>query len=108
MTRTVWAVQSNLKRGLDGSWAPKFDLSQAGEFGNVEFIFGHGQAALMGGAPFAAIQERLRDYEDGDYVLPIGDPVLWGMVCAYLVRRGFEIQALRWDGQTRRYDVVTI
>lgn len=104
----VWAVQSNMKRGGDGSWAPKFDLSLAGQYGKVEYVFGHGPVALMGPAVHSAIKERLKEYSDEDYLLFIGDNVLGNMVTAFLVRQGFKPKALRWDNVIKRYDVIEL
>jgi hypothetical protein len=104
----VWAVQANMKRNHDGSWTPKFDLTPAAQFGKVEFVFGFGQAALMGPAAQASIEERLKEYSDDDFILPVGDNVLFGMVIAHLVRNGYAPRALRWDRHANRYDVITI
>lgn len=108
MTTKVWAVQSNMKRNPDGSWTPKFDLTIAAQYGQIEFVFGFGQAALMGPAAALSIEERMRDYSEEDYILPIGDNVLFGMVVAHLVRNGHSPRVLRWDRQAGRYDVINI
>lgn len=104
----VWAVQSNMKRNSDKSWTPKFDLTPAAQFGQIEFVFGFGQAALMGSAAQQSIEERMKEYTDQDYVLPIGDNVLGMMITAHLVRNGHSPRVLRWDRHTQRYDVINI
>lgn len=105
----VWVVQSNMKRDpATGAWTPKFDLTEASAFGKLEFIFGHGQAALMAPSAKAAIRERLMDFDPDDFVLPIGDNTLVFMVAQELNAAGFErVKLLRWDRQQKRYDVVT-
>lgn len=109
MNSTVWAVQANMRRNGDGSWSPRFDLSCAAQFGSLEFVFGHGQVALLGSAAGQSAAERLRDFDpENDYVLPVGDTVLVGIVFAELARAGHRIRALRWDQNSRRYDVVTV
>jgi hypothetical protein len=104
----VWVIQSNMKKGPDGSWAPKFDLSFAGQYGELEYVFGHGSVALMGSAVAAAIKERMKIYTDDDFLLLVGDNVLGAKVVAYLVREGFGPRALRWDNLLKRYDVIEL
>jgi hypothetical protein len=99
-----------MKRQDDGSWAPKFDLSNASDFGEIEFIFGHGNVALQGSSMREAALERLNDFdEELDFILPVGDPCLVGVVKGVLYEIGVERSRwLRWDGAAKRYDVVMI
>lgn len=87
-----------------GVLKPIQSLTEAAAYGELEVLF-HGKDVGIALSPIVAqFKNLLRHYDDTDYILPVGDPVLIGIACAIAAKenRG-QIKLLRWDRQTRNY-----
>lgn len=86
-----------------------FDMTPAGEYGNIEVLIPAG-ASLLSTVPMVRMmRDRLRDFSDADYLLPVGDPasIMAAGAIAAEINNG-RVKILRWDRMTRRYIVVQI
>lgn len=106
----VFVTQQSLIRDSNGAWRPKFDLSPAMKYGELEYIFGAGQMALMPHAVADAADDRLDELgfnHDEDYLLATGDMVLGCQVSHLMMLRG-GCRILRWDAKSRAYSVYNL
>lgn len=91
-------------RKIDGSWVPEFDLSPAAEFGTVEVLMPPGHSFFSPVPVIRALKEKLKNFSDEDYLLPIGDPSI--MVAAALIageQNHGRVKLLKWDRFQQAY-----
>jgi len=75
---TVYCVQEppGTARGV-----PKMDVMKALPFGDVKFLFTErAQLVYSTGALINELRKKLKDFDDEDYLLLVGDPALIAMV----------------------------
>jgi hypothetical protein len=106
----VLGVQSNMRRNEDKSWTPRFDLTPASKFGEISFIFGHGNHQFMGNDLHEIAAERLEGFDpEQDYILPVGDTSLVAVVFRVIEEMGMgPVRVLHWDGNKKAYDVIMV
>jgi hypothetical protein len=94
MPVTVYVVQES----------PGKNIVPAREFGEIKVLLPPGQVAFSSGPTLRRLRHELRDYVDGDYILPIGDPVAIAMAAmvASTLNRGV-VNFLKWDRQEKMY-----
>ena len=97
---TVFLVQEN----------PYINVLGAAEYGNIVVLFESGQQIMFSPQPaIRKLKRKLKDFDDGDYLLMMGDPAAMGIACciaAEMNRGRFNI--LKWDKKQQRYYPVTI
>ena len=107
---TVYITQDALRKDPQtGAMVPQFDLTPAAVYGPLAVLAPAGQVALAPAPLMRHLRAALKDFGDGDYLLPIGDPsvmVAAGMIAAN-ANRG-RVKVLKWDNRTRRYIAVTL
>jgi hypothetical protein len=85
-------------RKIDGQWVREFDLTPALKYGEIEVLLPPGQS-LFGTVPVVrALKEKLKNFTDEDYLLPVGDPsvmIAAGMVASH-INHG-KVKILKWD-----------
>lgn len=101
----VFVVCEPLSR--DG--AAKIDLSPAAEYGEIEVLLSHSQSLLAPVPTVRKLREKLENFSDNDYILPVGDPVLMSTVAtvASFFNHG-RIKYLKWDRIQRKYLVIQV
>jgi len=85
-------------RKIDGVWVREFDLTPAAKFGELDVMLPPGQSLFATVPVVRAIKEKLKDFTDDDYLLPIGDPSI--MIAAGMVASHFnhgKVKILKWD-----------
>lgn len=85
-------------RKVDGVWVREFDFTPAMRFGDIEILLPPGQSLFATVPVVRALKERLKNFSDDDYLLPIGDPsvmIAAGMVASH-VNHG-RVRILKWD-----------
>jgi hypothetical protein len=101
----VFVVQRTMKYIPEqGITAPKFDLSKAERFGSMEYLLSPTASAFRPDSLKAELHEKLADFNDDDYLLLIGSPVLIGMslaIAAYY-NNGI-VKVLQWSGKNNDY-----
>lgn len=99
----VFVVNEVRRRMPDGDMVPAFDLTPASEYGDLQVLH-VGPVGVSIDFYLKAFQEALSDYQDEDFILPVGDPALIGAACAIAadMNEG-RFTVLRWDREARRY-----
>jgi hypothetical protein len=97
---TVFLVQEN----------PYINVLGAAEYGDIVVLFESGQQIMFSPQPaIRKLKRKLKDFDDGDYLLMMGDPAAMGIACciaAEMNRGRFNI--LKWDKKQQRYYPVGI
>jgi hypothetical protein len=115
MSSRVFVVQEPLRRTPNGVM-PRYDYATITPYGDMVFLFTWGQLKEEDClAPSAMptlmrqLRERLADFSDNDYLLPVGNPALCAMaamVCGD-VNEG-RVRILDWQRNEREYREVQI
>ena len=97
---TVFLVQEN----------PYINVLGAADYGDIVVLFESGQQIMFSPQPaIRKLKRKLKDFDEGDYLLMMGDPAAMGIACciaAEMNRGRFNI--LKWDKKQQRYYPVTI
>ena len=97
---TVFLVQEN----------PYINVLGAADYGDIVVLFDSGQQIMFSPQPaIRKLKRKLKDFDDGDYLLMMGDPAAMGIACciaAEMNRGRFNI--LKWDKKQQRYYPVGI
>lgn len=93
----MWDKESN-------RLVPKFDLSPAYEFGELEFLLSPSASPFSPEPIIEELHEKLSIYSDDDYILLIGNPCLIGFVVTIAAdyNEG-RVKLLQWSGKHRSY-----
>lgn len=93
----------------EGVPAPLFDISPAREFGEIVILTEHGHSMSASVPMVRMLREKLKDFGDDDYILPVGDPVMIATVTAIAsdINHGY-YQMLKWNKRLRQYEVFKI
>ena len=83
---------------------PKVDLSPAEKFGQLIVLLPSSQSVMMTVPTIRDLKEKLYDFCDDDYILPVGDPVLMSMVSMIAGEQNKgRVKFLKWDKLTKSY-----
>jgi hypothetical protein len=93
----------------DGVPEPLFDISPAMTFGEIEILAKHNTNMFASVPMVRYFREKLKDFSDDDYILPVGDPVTIAAVAAVAsdINNGY-FKMLKWDKKQKKYFVVEI
>jgi len=87
-----------------GEPVPLFDLTPAAKYGDIRFLLQHNSSVLNTVPLVRALKEKLENFSEEDYILPVGDPVVIGLVSAICsAKTGGVFKFLRWDKKERSY-----
>lgn len=87
---------------------PGKNVLPAEQFGDLRTLIGRGRLVGHANLQIEELQRRLVDYNDNDYILPIGDPSAIGLCCAIAAKNNDgKFKMLNWNGAENRYYVVT-
>jgi hypothetical protein len=106
---TVWVTNEPFERTEGGGMRSKFNLAPAAEFGELQVLIPAGHSLLSSVPTVRVIKEKLSDFTDDDYLLPVGDPaamMIAGAIAA-AVNSG-RMKVLKWDRMSGRYIVIQI
>ena len=96
-------------RSTDGSWERKFNLSQAEKFGKIVPLASSTQSMVSAVPLVRRLNEIMRDFDDDDYLLMLGDPSIMAAAAAIAsARNGGRFKLLKWDRLMRDYIPVQI
>ncbi len=99
----VFIVQEPTKR-VNGSLVPVFDMTPAMVYGELVVLLPPGNVMLSTAPMVQELKHKLRDFDDGDYLIPAGDPA--AMAAASMVAASMNrgrVNILKWDRETRQY-----
>ena len=89
-----------------GLWVPTVNIAPAQQFGEVVTLLPPGAQFFAAAETTRLIKSRLHelDYRAGDYLLPLGNPVIMAVASAVAARRSNGcLNVLMWDRQTSCY-----
>lgn len=92
-TTTVYVVQVDNNK----------DLSDAKRFGSLRAVFGNPRKPYNTMSMIDKARDVLEDWNDGDYLLMIGDPVLCAVCMSIVSEWESCINVLSWDRNTFQY-----
>lgn len=86
-----------------------FNLTPAAEYGELVILLQHSQSLLAPVPTVRKLKEKLKDFSEEDYLLPVGDPVLMCTVAqiASEKTRG-KVKFLKWDRIQKKYLVIPV
>lgn len=89
-----------------GLWVPTVNIAPAEQFGEVVTLLPAGSQFFAATETIRLIKTRLNelDYQQGDYLLPLGNPIIMAVASAIAARRTNGcLNVLVWDRQTSCY-----
>lgn len=95
----VFVVQSQLAR--DGS--PKYDLSPAEDYGQLVYVLDDTASPFRLAPVWDRIDKVMEDFREGDFILPVGNPVFIGMVSVAAADQSPLLKFLIWSTREQRY-----
>ena len=82
-----------------------YNVRSAEKFGDLKIMLpDRKQMSLASGPLTFELQKHLKDFNDNDYLLLIGDPAIIGLCCA--IASDFnngKFKVLKWDRNDKRY-----
>ena len=96
----VYLVQEN----------PYLNILSAKEYGEIVPLFESGRQIMFSPQPaIRVLKRKLKDFNDNDYLLMMGDPAAMGICCciAAEMNRG-KFKILKWDKMQKKYYAVSI
>lgn len=89
---------------IAGVQRPSMDITPAAVFGELVVLMPTSQSMLAPVPTVRTLKEKLRNFTDEDFILPVGDPVLIATVAMIAAEQnGGKVKFLKWDKPTRRY-----
>lgn len=89
---------------IAGVTRSSMDLTPAAKFGDIEVLMPTSQSMLAPVPTVRSLKEKLRNFTDEDYILPVGDPVLIATVAMIAAEQnGGRVKFLKWDKHLRSY-----
>ena len=82
-----------------------YNVRSAEKFGDLKIMLpDRKQMILASGTLTFELQKHLKDFNDNDYLLLIGDPAIIGLCCAIAsdINNG-KFKVLKWDRNDKRY-----
>ena len=98
--KTVYLIQEN----------PYISVLSANEYGKIVTLFESGTQIMFSTQPaIRKLKRKLRNFNDEDHLLMMGDPAAMGIACcvASEMNRG-KFKILKWDKMQKRYYSVQI
>ena len=103
----VYIVQEPTKFDQNSSqFVPYVNLSPATEFGDLVFMLDPRQPVLDPAFVVTILHDKLQDFTDEDYLLPVGDPAAICMAGAIAAQYCENVSVLKWNKREKRYSKV--
>lgn len=104
-TPKVYVVQCQHRRCQEtGRLVPKYDLSSAEKFGELVYLLSPTASPFNSPPIVAELREKLRGYQDKDFLLLIGNPALILAVGALAAcYNSGNVNVLQWSGKEGSY-----
>ena len=82
-----------------------YNVRSAEKFGDLKIMLSDRKQMILASGPLTfELQKELKDFNDNDYLLLIGDPAIIGLCCAIAadINNG-KFKVLKWDRNDKRY-----
>lgn len=101
----VYVVQQTMKKGPGGGLVPAFDLTPAIAYGDIELLLESSTLVGIAVKPvLRTLRDKLRDFSDDDYILPVGDPIAMALAINVAMEyNNGRAKVLRWDRREKGY-----
>ena len=88
---------------------PLFNLTPAATYGELQVLM-PARASMISTVPMIRVMhDKLANFGDDDYILPVGDPASIAAACAIAAEmNGGRVKLLRWDRKVRAYVVIQL
>lgn len=101
---TVYVIQKQMHFDADkGELVPRFDLSSAEQFGQIEYLLSPGAKPEKVDLLVKELKVKLKNFSEDDYLLLVGNPILIGIASAIASSNCGTINFLQWFGKTQSY-----
>ena len=102
-------VQMPLQASHGGDLTPRYDVSPAAMFGDIEYLLGPRAAPWNLKPVIDELEQKLVDFNDDDYLLCMGNPVLMCVAASIaLLSNDGRAKMLQWSGKDRKYIEVEV
>jgi hypothetical protein len=104
----VYVIQNHASYDKStGLMVPRYDLSPAEEFGELEFLLSPVTVPNKPERAIAELRKKLCNFSDDDYLLLIGNPCFIGWSCTIAadINDG-KVAMLQYNGSRKQYYVV--
>lgn len=108
---TVFVVQKQMRFDQDtGNLVPRFQtLEKASEYGTLEYLLSPTAHPFNPSFIVGSLHEKLKNFNDEDYLLLIGNPVLIGMATVVASHyNGGKFRLLQWSGRHNEYSAISV
>lgn len=106
MAKKVYVV-CEPTRVENGQQVKSMDITPAAKWGELVIVLQSSQSLIAPVPTIRTINEVLAKFDDLDYLLPIGDPVLMCAVASIAARQNNgRIRFLKWDRRNMDYMVI--
>lgn len=102
----VYVVQAQTRRNDAGQTIPKFDLSDAEDFGELVTLLDGRASPFKLGPVSDSLSHGLKDIQNQDFLLLVGNPVFIGLATAIASELVDSLRFLVWSGKEQRYIIV--
>jgi hypothetical protein len=89
-------------------FVPVYDFASAAEYGMITTILDRNDNPLFLARLTSKIRTTLKDFNDDDYFVAVGDPSVVAICAGLILRRSNNLKLLKWDKRTGRYIVLQI
>jgi hypothetical protein len=90
-------------------WVPTINLDPANMFGEIVVMLPPNANRLHINPLIVALREQMKDFNDKDYIVAVGDPSLIAAASCIAVRKtNGLLKILKWDRQTGSYIPVEV
>jgi hypothetical protein len=103
---TVYVTQIPIRKDKQtGDYVPSLNISPASEFGAIEILMPSQVGYIHIPTLFTTLREKLSSYnaENGDVLLPLGDPGIIAASTAILAIEYGNFSILKWERNLGRY-----
>ena len=107
MSRVFVVQQTMMKDRRTGLLSPRFDMTPAEEYGDIICLLTPNAKPFNPDPILEELHEKLTDFNDDDYLLCAGSPILigWATAIAAHYNHG-HVSMLQWNGHEKQYAVV--
>ena len=104
MVARCFILQEVMKKTERGEFVPVMDFRKVLEYGEPIVCLPSGRVGLTPGPTIDLLKEKLKDFNDNDFIVPVGHPGLIALAGAIAMNnnRG-KMKMLIWDKDSKRY-----
>ncbi len=89
-------------------FVPAFNFTSAASYGTLTPILDREDNPLFLARITAKIKDVLKDFNEDDFFVAVGDPSVIAICAGFILRRSRNLKLLKWDRKLGRYIVLDI